>query len=101
MSGPGLAQALAFAGCACWVGYMLGLSRSWKEGRILVFVGALFVVPTLIAGVLLLSDYSLAEIVFRGEAGITFAVPLGIGAGFIVSGAGALLYRRDSSGRSE
>jgi len=96
VSGLGIWQTIEFLLCAAVTCYFLGLSRRWSESVLFVCLGLLFfIVPASIVAAIALGGYSIVEIVLLGKAGVTFAVPLGIGFGFVLSALGPLL-RKDS-----
>ena len=91
LSGMGIAQATVFLAVAVGVAQFLGVFRPGRDAALLLLVGACFLIPTLVVGRFMLNEFTLGEIILKGTAGITFAVPLGIGVGFVASALGALL----------
>lgn len=95
MNGLGIAQNLALLVCAIATASFLGLSRQTTDFGFLVLIGAFFIAPTVVVAMLTLQEMSIEEILLQGKAGITFAIPLGIGFGFILSAAGSLARKKD------
>jgi len=96
VSSLGIWQTVEFLLCAGVTCYFLGLSRRWKDSVVLICLGLLFfIVPASIVAAIALRGYPIVEIVLLGKAGVTFAVPLGIGFGFVLSALGPLLRSGD------
>lgn len=90
----GIAQLAMLLVCAIGTCFYLGMARHRNDGGLLLLLGALFVVPTVAVGAFTLQEYSAQELFMQGKAGITFALPLGVGIGFVLSAGGAFLRRK-------
>ena len=101
MSGFGIAQLLILVICVGGTTYYLGLSPDRGVSPMLLLLGSCCIVPTIIVGAFTLHGYSVKEIVLEGKAGVTFAIPIGIGMGFLISAAAGFVRKRRESYKDE